>query len=78
MQERIDALETEVAAEQQKRRDVEKEQEDLLVLLDELNVKRRRDKELLKEKGVEVSEGEEDDGDEDDDDDDDEEGDEED
>jgi intracellular protein transport protein USO1 len=65
-------LEAEVAAERNKRLEVEKEQEDLLVLLDELNSKRRNDKAKMKEKGIEVSEDEGDDGDGDDDDDDDE------
>ena len=45
---------------------MEKEQEDLLVLLDELNSKRRRDKEAMRSAGMEVSEDEdEDEGDED-------------
>ena len=39
-----------------RRKDVEKEQEDLLVLLDELNVKRRRDKERMRGAGMDVSE----------------------
>jgi intracellular protein transport protein USO1 len=63
--ERIDALEVELAGERMKRNQVEKEQEDLLVLLDELNSKRRRDKGRMKEQGLDVSEGEdevEDDG----------------
>ncbi|KAF9508661.1 hypothetical protein BS47DRAFT_1350130 [Hydnum rufescens UP504] len=63
--ERIDALEVELAGERMKRNQVEKEQEDLLVLLDELNSKRRRDKGRMREQGLEVSEGEdevEDDG----------------
>ena len=43
-----------------RRKDVEKEQEDLLVLLDELNVKRRRDKERMRGAGMDVSEDEDD------------------
>ena len=43
-----------------RRKDVEKEQEDLLVLLDELNVKRRRDKEWMRGAGMDVSEDEDD------------------
>lgn len=39
---------------------MEKEQEDLLVLLDELNNKRRRDKAHMREAGLEVSEDESD------------------
>ncbi|KAI0645108.1 p115 like vesicle tethering protein [Trametes meyenii] len=65
----VDALTEQVASVEEKRRDVEKEQEDLLVLLDELNSKRRRDKERMREAGLEVSEdeAEEDDEDEDED-----------
>ena len=50
---------------QEKLKDTEKEQEDLLVLLDELNVKRGRDKQRLREAGLEVSEDEAEDDDED-------------
>lgn len=45
---------------------MEKEQEDLLVLLDEMSTKRRRDKARMREAGLEVSEDEGDDEDEDD------------
>jgi hypothetical protein len=45
-------------------RETEKEQEDLLVLLDELNSKRRRDKARMREKGLDVSEDEAEDKDE--------------
>ena len=48
--------------------DAEKEQEDLLVLLEELSSKRRADKARMKEAGLDVSEDEEEDGDDDDDD----------
>ncbi|KAI0048589.1 hypothetical protein FA95DRAFT_1654923 [Auriscalpium vulgare] len=48
-------------AERAKRAEVEKEQEDLLVLLDELSSKRARDKVLMREKGLDVSEDEGDD-----------------
>ena len=41
---------------------MEKEQEDLLVLLDELSGKRAKDKERMKERGMEVSEDEDDEG----------------
>jgi len=44
---------------------VEKEQEDLLVLLDEVTSKRRKDKARLKEAGLEVSEDEAEEDDED-------------
>jgi intracellular protein transport protein USO1 len=53
----------------ERRKETEKEQEDLLVLLDELNAKRRRDKIRMREKGMEVSEDEEEEDDEDDEDD---------
>ncbi|KAH8103420.1 p115 like vesicle tethering protein [Cristinia sonorae] len=42
----------------EKRKEVEKEQEDLLVLLDELNGKRSRDKQRMREAGLDVSEDE--------------------
>lgn len=49
----------------QKHADGEKEQEDLLVFLDELQAKRRRDKEKLRTAGQEVSDDEDaDDGEE--------------
>lgn len=51
------------------KKDVEKEQEDLLVLLDEMSTKRRRDKARMREAGLEVSE-DEGEGDDDDDEDD--------
>jgi len=56
-------LEAALEAERTKRAEVEKEQEDLLVLLDELSNKRAKDKQLMKEQGMEVSEDEDDDGD---------------
>ncbi|KAH9889346.1 p115 like vesicle tethering protein [Cubamyces lactineus] len=62
----VQGLTEQLASAEEKRRDVEKEQEDLLVLLDELNSKRRRDKERMRQAGMEVSEdeAEEDDGEE--------------
>lgn len=42
----------------QKSKEAEKEQEDLLVFLEELSTKRRRDKERLRKLGQEVSEDE--------------------
>ncbi len=56
-------MEAALEAERTKRAEVEKEQEDLLVLLDELSNKRAKDKQLMKEQGMEVSEDEDDDGD---------------
>ena len=56
-------METALEAERTKRTDVEKEQEDLLVLLDELSNKRAKDKERMKEQGMEVSDDEDDDDD---------------
>ena len=43
---------------EEKQKVIEKEQEDLLVLLDEVTTKRKRDKTRLKEAGLEVSEDE--------------------
>jgi hypothetical protein len=62
-------LETALEEERTKRAEVEKEQEDLLVLLDELSGKLARDKQRMKEQGMEVSEDDDDDneGDEDED-----------
>ncbi|OCH89444.1 hypothetical protein OBBRIDRAFT_794308 [Obba rivulosa] len=65
LHEQIASLSTELQEAQEKSREVEKEQEDLLVLLDELNVKRRRDKARMREAGLDVSEDEGDEGDED-------------
>jgi intracellular protein transport protein USO1 len=50
----------------QKKQDVEKEQEDLLVLLDELNIKRNKQKERMRAAGLDVSEDEEEEEDDDD------------
>ena len=61
----IESLKAEVHSAKQKSADVEKEQEDLLVLLDELSAKRRRDKDTMRKAGLEVSE-DEGDGDDDD------------
>ncbi|KAG8903196.1 hypothetical protein FRB99_003608 [Tulasnella sp. 403] len=58
LSERLTELNSEIEAEKESKKEVEKEQEDLLVLLEELNTKRRRDKELMKKKGLEVSEDE--------------------
>ncbi|KAI9449570.1 p115 like vesicle tethering protein [Lactarius psammicola] len=55
------ALEAALQAERTKRAEVEKEQEDLLVLLDELSGKRAKDKQRMKEQGIEVSEDEDED-----------------
>ena len=75
--EQQDALRAQVAslteqlkAGDEKKREVEKEQEDLLVLLDELNSKRRKDKERMRSAGMDVSEDEADDDDDDEDEDD--------
>ena len=65
MRSELEAVKEQLKASEEKRQDVEKEQEDLLVLLDELNGKRRRDKQLMQTAGMEVSE-DEDEGDEED------------
>jgi intracellular protein transport protein USO1 len=54
------SLEAALEVERTKRTEVEKEQEDLLVLLDELSNKRAGDKQRMKEQGMEVSEDEDD------------------
>ncbi|KAI0686266.1 p115 like vesicle tethering protein, partial [Cytidiella melzeri] len=59
------AVQGELGSSKQKTQVVEKEQEDLLVLLDELNSKRRKDKERMRAAGLDVSEDEEEDEDED-------------
>jgi hypothetical protein len=58
------AARLDVDAAQERARETEKEQEDLLVLLDELNSKRRRDKARMREAGLDVSEDEGEDEDE--------------
>ena len=60
---RIATLEAVLEETEGKKKDVEKEQEDLLVLLDEMSTKRRRDKARMREAGLEVSEDEGEDGD---------------
>ena len=55
---RIAALEAALEEVEGKKRDVEKEQEDLPLLLDEMSTKRRRDKVRMREVGLEVSEDE--------------------
>ena len=52
------SLKEQLGASEEKRKDVEKEQEDLLVLLDEVTSKRRKDKARLREAGLEVSDDE--------------------
>ena len=61
------SLKEQLSASEEKRKDVEKEQEDLLVLLDEVTSKRRKDKARLRDAGLEVSEDETEDDDEDED-----------
>jgi intracellular protein transport protein USO1 len=56
-------LQSQLETSEEKRKDVEKEQEDLLVLLDEVTSKRRKDKVRLREANLEVSEDEAEDGD---------------
>ena len=64
----IASLSSKLEASEVKQKDTEKEQEDLLVLLDEVTTKRMKDKAKLRDLGQEVSEDEdESDGREDDD-----------
>ncbi|KAF8963607.1 p115 like vesicle tethering protein [Flammula alnicola] len=68
LEKQIASLQSQLASSDEKRKDVEKEQEDLLVLLDEVTSKRRKDKSRLREAGLEVSDDEaEDEGDDDED-----------
>ena len=60
-------LQSQLETSEEKRKDVEKEQEDLLVLLDEVTSKRRKDKVRLREANLEVSEDEAEDDDSDED-----------
>ncbi|KAG1737831.1 p115 like vesicle tethering protein [Suillus paluster] len=66
---RVAELEADLQTSEGKKKEVEKEQEDLLVLLDDMSTKRRRDKQRMREAGMEVSEDEGDDDDDQDDDD---------
>ncbi|KAF9462392.1 p115 like vesicle tethering protein [Collybia nuda] len=66
LKKQVDTLSSELQVSEERRRDTEKEQEDLLVLLDEVTSKRKRDKARLREAGQEVSEDEGDDDDDDD------------
>ena len=61
-------MSAELEAMKVKHKEAEKEQEDLLVFLEELSTKRRRDKDRLRKLGQEVSEdeGDADGGDDDD------------
>lgn len=52
------ALQEEFNLLQASKAEVDKEQEDLLVFLEELSTKRRRDKERMRNAGLEVSEDE--------------------
>lgn len=64
---KVAGLEADVRDAEEKRRNVEKEQEDLLVLLDEMSTKRKNDKERMRNAGLDVSEDEGEDGEDDDD-----------
>ncbi|KAG6888500.1 hypothetical protein C0995_007838 [Termitomyces sp. Mi166 len=59
----METLSSELRQAEEKQKETEKEQEDLLVLLDEMTSKRRRDKVQLRELGKEVSEDEAEDDD---------------
>ena len=62
----VASLTEQLQSSDQKKKDVEKEQDDLLVLLDELNSKRRKDKERMRQVNMEVSEDEEEEDDDED------------
>jgi chromosome segregation ATPase len=63
LKEQVESLSLQLRAAEATYKDANKEQEDLLVLLDEISNKRKRDKEKLRAAGLEVSDGGEDDGD---------------
>jgi len=58
LQKQVGTLTEELKNSELKRKEVEKEQEDLLVLLDEVTSKREKDKTKLRDAGIEVSEDE--------------------
>lgn len=58
LQSQVKLLQSQIEKSEEKRKDIEKEQEDLLVLLDEVTSKRRKDKVRLREANLEVSEDE--------------------
>lgn len=68
--EQVAQLESQAKTANSKKEEAEKEQEDLLVLLEELSTKRKGDKAKMKEAGMDVSEDEDEDGDDEDDEDD--------
>lgn len=61
LQNQVATLSSQLAAAEQRRKEVEKEQEDLLVLLDEVSVKRKDYKARLRRAGEEVSEDDDED-----------------
>ncbi|KAJ7744676.1 p115 like vesicle tethering protein [Mycena metata] len=61
LREQVASLSAQLETSEGKRKDVEKEQEDLLVLLDEVSAKRKADKDRLRGAGLDVSEDEADD-----------------
>ena len=67
LQSQVTSLTAQLHSSEEKTKEVEKEHEDLLVLLDEVSSKRKRDKEKMRQAGLEVSEDEVDDDDEDED-----------
>ncbi|KAF9047483.1 p115 like vesicle tethering protein [Panaeolus papilionaceus] len=67
LRKQVASLQSQLQGSEEKCKEVEKEQEDLLVLLDEVTSKRRKDKARLREVGQEVSEDEAEDEDEDED-----------
>ncbi|KAG7449889.1 uncharacterized protein BT62DRAFT_963415 [Guyanagaster necrorhizus] len=58
LKEHVSSLTSQLESSEAKRKEVEKEQEDLLVLLDEVSSKRKRDKERLRGAGLDMSEDE--------------------
>lgn len=59
----ITSAKEELESTKEAKKDADKEQEDLLVFLEELSGKRRRDKQRMREAGLDVSEDEGEEGD---------------
>jgi intracellular protein transport protein USO1 len=58
LQKEISELSSQISELQEKKKEQEKEQEDLLVFLEEMSEKRKRDKAIMRTAGLEVSEDE--------------------
>ena len=66
LKEQLHSVSSQVQASDDKRKEVEKEQEDLLVLLDEVTNKRKSDKAKMRNAGLDVSDDDDEDDEEED------------